>query len=425
LRSSTSGNATLLVALSMPALIGATGFAVDTAQWYTWKRELQFATDQAAIAGAWAMTDSNTQSTYQDRATQQYNYNLAVTTNFASAPTIRLQDYNGGNSNSVVVLASATKMLPFSSLITGTPTTVSVTSQAQFQKGVLVTSCMVATNATESGAVNIGGNSVITAGCGMAALSTSPTAITVSGQPQVSVGTISANGGIDPYLAASNTIQQNLGDALSDPYKGLTTPVPVPNASQGTAGGACTGTGQNKIAALGPGTYSDFTLKCDTTMQPGVYVIDGGTLDVAAQYSLQGSDVMFVLINGAGIKINGGAAINLTGISATTLETQSNITDPTEAGKLENMLVFEDSSSQGNTGNVINGNASTVLNGTVYLPKSNLSFEGTASVTSSCLELAADTLTITGTANMTNFCPANSTTSTVVGSTNGSVKLVA
>ena len=41
------------------------------------------------------------------------------------------------------------------------------------------------------------------------------------------------------------------------------------------------------------------------------------------------------------------------------------------------------------------------------------------------LELAADTLTITGTANMTNFCPANSTTSTVVGSTNGSVKLVA
>ena len=424
LKSCASGNATLLLALAMPALIGATGYAVDTAQWYTWKRELQFATDQAAIAGAWAMSDSTTQSTYQNRATQQYNNNLAVTVNFATAPTVQLASYNGGTDNSVIVTASATKMLPFSSLITGTPTTVAVSSQAQFKEGTLIYSCIVATNEHASGAINIGGSSVITAGCGMAALSDSSTAITVDGNPDVSVGTISAAGGIDPYLAANNIVQENLGSGvLDDPYKDLTPPTPNPNVNWGTAAAACSGTGQNKIAALQPGTYTDFTLKCNTTMQPGIYVIDGGTLDVPAQYMLTGNGVMFVLKNGAGIQINGGSDINLTAMTISQLEAAG--VSPANAEKLAGMLIYEDPNSPGNTGDKINGTATTVLNGTVYLPKSNLDFLGTASVTSQCLMLAADTLHISGDANMTTFCPPDSTTTTVVGSTNGTVKLVA
>ena len=55
-KKSTSGNATLLVAVGMPMLIGSSGLAVDVAQWYMWKNELQYAVDQAAIAGAWART---------------------------------------------------------------------------------------------------------------------------------------------------------------------------------------------------------------------------------------------------------------------------------------------------------------------------------------------------------------------------------
>src|SRR3546814_10233945 len=41
LHRSKSGNATLLLALGTPMLIGGTGLAVDTAQWYLWKRELR------------------------------------------------------------------------------------------------------------------------------------------------------------------------------------------------------------------------------------------------------------------------------------------------------------------------------------------------------------------------------------------------
>ena len=76
LKGCTSGNAMMLMALGMPMLIGGAGLGVDFSQWYLWKRELQLATDQAAIAAAWAKTATNTSSSYQTRGTQDYYANL-------------------------------------------------------------------------------------------------------------------------------------------------------------------------------------------------------------------------------------------------------------------------------------------------------------------------------------------------------------
>lgn len=112
LRSDKSGNAALIVALGMPALIGGTGYAVDTAQWYTWKQELQFATDQAAIAGAYAQSKEITQQDYATRAEQEFEANLAITADIASEPEISLASYNGGTDNSVIVRASLPPLFP-------------------------------------------------------------------------------------------------------------------------------------------------------------------------------------------------------------------------------------------------------------------------------------------------------------------------
>ena len=103
----TSGNATLIVALGMPMLIGGAGLGVDVAQWYMWKRELQFAVDQAAIAGAWARAETATEATYVTRATQEFDANLAVTEDFHTTPNVGLANYAGGTNNSVAVSATA------------------------------------------------------------------------------------------------------------------------------------------------------------------------------------------------------------------------------------------------------------------------------------------------------------------------------
>jgi hypothetical protein len=175
-------------------------------------------------------------------------------------------------------------------------------------------------------------------------------------------------------------------------------------------------------AYMQPGTYASFVTRCNTTMSPGVYVIDGGDFEVRAQDIVTGNGVIIVLKNGAGIRINGGATVNLTAATASQLITAG--VSSSEADRLAGMLVFEDRASSGNTGNLINGNASTTLNGTIYLPRSNIRFAGTAGVTSQCLMIAARTITITGTAQMETFCPAGVVNETVVATTIDAVRLV-
>jgi len=518
LRRCASGNATLLVAAGMPMLIGGTGFAVDTAQWYMWKRELQFATDQAAIAAAWALSDEATQDTYETRGLQEYDNNLATTADYATDPEFTLADFGGGTSNSVIVQASVTRTLPFSSLIMNASTTVSAYSQAQFEEGAEFTSCLVAVDEDDDGAITIGGNSVLTAGCGMAALSTSDTSVVVNGSPTIDAGWVISAGGIDDWFN-SNTDDTILEyqTGLYDPYKDLTPPnnatprtyscpsngnggTPSTNADvttevettyeyykgassntaepydynfpkvggtaysgptnqlvpNGTVAGTRTNTtvtwfnvagggsakvwekkttvtttsyanvvvtaGSN-VATVLPGTYASLRLRCDTVFSGGIYVINGGDLDIPSLYTVTGAGVMFVLKNGAGFRINGGSNINLTAMTVSELMAAG--VSASEASRLAGMLIYEDPDSDGNTGNMINGNAQTVLNGTIYLPKSNIDFAGTASVTSQCLMIAAATITLTGTTNMTTFCPSGVNNDTTVASTESSVKLVA
>jgi hypothetical protein len=155
----------------------------------------------------------------------------------------------------------------------------------------------------------------------------------------------------------------------------------------------------------------------------GVYIINGGELVVNAQYEVTGSGVMFVLKNGAGIRINGGADVNLTAIQASDLIARG--ISSSQANLLAGMLVFEDRNSSGAQHNRINGNASTILNGIIYLPVSPIDFMGTAGVTSQCLMIAASTINITGDANMSTFCPAGQELDDTVLSTQDRVKLVA
>ncbi|MFM5893892.1 MAG: pilus assembly protein TadG-related protein, partial [Novosphingobium sp.] len=247
LRHNKSGNAMLLVALGMPVLIGTSGLAVDSAQYYMWKRDLQYAADQSALAGAWARTTTATQSTYSSRALQEYNANVQNSADFDAAPTIALGNWDSAtnaftanaNGTAVKVTASASKSLPFTNIVTGRPVTVSVSAIATAsQAGNSVTTtttyntltaCMIALNPSASGAFTIGGSASGSVGCGGAALSSDPSAaIRENGNPSATFGQLVATGGIeysllnnvggDPLKLKSNTV------GLVDPLGVLATP---------------------------------------------------------------------------------------------------------------------------------------------------------------------------------------------------------
>ncbi|GGD85071.1 Tad domain-containing protein [Croceicoccus mobilis] len=515
LRSESGGNVTILLALGLPVLIGGAGLAVDISQWFVWKRELQYAVDQAALAGAWAQMEPATQAVYRQRARQEFDANLQLITGFRSDPSIELGNYNGQSGNSVVVRASAGRRLPFSSLFMTRAVSINAYAQASFEEGGNWTSCLIAVDPDDDGAITIGGNAAVTASCGIAALSTSDESIIVNGNPNVDVGWILSKGGVDEWLATNtdDDIHEYM-DGLLDPFKELTPPQnttprkyacaaasvsttadvtitiavsygyyigsgknnasafgypsprpgsvqgpvtqvqqPVPN---GTAAGAATastvtwtaisGKGQNTVwevktvttttaysavnvasvpaqASLLPGTYDSINISCSTVFAPGIYVIDGGRLKITGQYQVTGAGVMLVLRNNAYIDITGGANVNLTAMSSSDLETAGVAADG--ASSLAGMLVFEDPRSTGTKNrNRLNGNASTILNGKIYLPNSSITMDGTFGVTSQCLMIAAATITIQGTADFSTFCPPGMEEATEVARSSGSVRLV-
>ncbi len=223
LRSHTSGNATLLVALGMPALIGSSGLAVDTAQWYMWKGELQFAVDQAALAGAWARSDTDTQATYINRATQEFDINLSTTDGTTSTPTVTLTNYGTGTNNAIEVSATASQPLPFTNFITGNVTTVGVSARATFTQTATYSACILSVNPTENKSAIFG--NAITGGsnCGVGALSTGDQAIVETGDSEVSLGDIIAAGGIEDTFSNNGTIHENI-TGLTDPHSGIVQP---------------------------------------------------------------------------------------------------------------------------------------------------------------------------------------------------------
>ncbi|RZV30973.1 MAG: pilus assembly protein, partial [Sphingomonadaceae bacterium] len=223
---SQSGNAALLVALGMPVLVGGTGYAVDTAQWYLWKRELQHAVDQAAIAGAWAKAENPGGSGYIDRADREYQANVDLVDPFDSGATVTLEDYDGGTDNSVQVTASATGELAFSAYILGRATTVRATAVAIHEPATSYRPCLLALDKSAGKSVWFTGGPTVTAQCGVGAISDAGDAIVFDGgSGTFDLEFVVTSGGLDdPHQHSSgDVVIEEMGD-LADPHEGLTPP---------------------------------------------------------------------------------------------------------------------------------------------------------------------------------------------------------
>lgn len=416
LSGSNSGNATLLLATGLPALIGTAGAAIDFSQWYAWKQELQMATDQAALAAAWSLSQDGSEATYETRGRQNYRSNLALTADFATDPAFELADYANGNLNSIAVSASATRSLPFSSFIMSRAVTVSAYSQASFEAGTNYAACLIAVG--DNGTTfEVGGNANVTARCGLAALSCSDDAIVIDGSASVVTDSI-ATCGTASVPSTNESVLTEKVQGLEDTFADLSPPT---NTTARTY--KCNGNGSKSVATPLAGTYSDFVVSCKTTMSKGIYVIDGGTLDLTGNFSVTGTNIMFVLKNGATLKLGGsgsGNILTLTPMQAsdfTALGYSSSL-----ANRYANMLIFEDRASQPTEDHIINGNANSLFEGTIYLPKGTARINGTASIDSSCLQISAFKINVLGNAALDTRCPTSSTNS--AGTSAASVKLV-
>ena len=443
LRRSKSGNAAILVALGMPALMGGAGLAVDTAQWYLWQRELQFAADQAALAGAWARGNGDTGTIYITRANQEFSDNLSIIANNGATHAASLADWGTGTQNSVIVRAEVVADLPFASFVMGRSTTIRVNAQATFERTDEYTACLMALHPTAGSAMWFNGGPSVDAACGVASLSTSDTSIRTNGSSGAqNINTVASAGGIDDGMGAfanASTIENF--DGLNDPYSGLTPPDnPTPRRlSCGSSGLTYTGDDfdngdqplsipkiytkfPRKTCKALPGTYTDLEIGGNANLTSGIYVIDGGRLKLNGGNQLTGTGVMFVLKNGAQLDINGGADVFLSPMSALQLVALGIPAD--DSARMENMLIFEDPNSPGNSGSKLTGATNFDINGVIYMPKSELKLAGNIQATANCMMVMSSKVQVAGTADLTTLCPIGETHSVVVGNGGTRVRLV-
>jgi hypothetical protein len=167
---------------------------------------------------------------------------------------------------------------------------------------------------------------------------------------------------------------------LGDPFANLAMPSVPAN---------CAG-GNYNSGALQPGCYSGLSVNGAVTLNPGVYVINGGVLKLNGNADLSGSGVTFFLTGGATVSMNGNAVVNLTA--------------PT-SGTYAGMLFIDDPASPGGS-NTFNGAAGSRMTGALYFPKQDVQYAGNFSGVNGCTHIVANTVTWTGHASFSADCSA-------------------
>lgn len=381
IRDSEKGNALAIGAAVMPMLLGAAGLAVDTIQLSVWKRQLQRAADSSAIAGAYALTQSETPSEAVDRDLDQ-NFFPTLT-----QPEVVEVGPQAGFPQAVRVQLVSQRRLPFMSIFMHAPSTIQANAAAALVDDGRF--CVLSLyNGAEAG-IDIAGDADINLGCGMASNSRSSEAVVARGSSMLNASPIMAVGGLSGTrnnFADGTTLQPHSAEQ-SDPFASL----PEPEAQSG-----CTPfnvqPGQTATRTPEQGCITAMDLKGTASFAPGVYYVTGD-VSFGSQANVTGQGVTFILTGPGGqagsFDMHGDATINLSA--------------PT-SGTYANVLFYRDRRSA-NEQVVINGGTNAVIQGALYFPTSDIRFAGHTGFQARCFQMVGQRMTFRGTGAINNTCP--------------------
>ncbi len=414
------GNALIIMGASLPLIMGAAGLANDTIQWALWKRELQRAADSAAIAGVYAIAkgDDVEDASEADLAHNNHAADITIDTDIQHSP---LAGAYTSDANAVRVVLAGQKALGFSSMFMSSPPTINATATAT----IVPTGdyCVVSLESTATTGISVGGTADVDLGCGMITNSTSMDAAIAFGASEVDASPIAAVGGIDASDNWSDDVQLlPFTLAQEDPFAS----VPVPSLPNGNCPNVqvnpnqtetiSTSDGNTNGMPSGYGCFGNLDFKGNVTLNPGVYILDGGDLSISSQAHVSCSGCTFILTSKTAstnpssignVDFNGGAEIDLTAPST---------------GTYAGISIYQDRRAQNcNNCNNINGNSSSSFQGAFYFPSQELIFTGTSGMTTTCVQMVARRVTFSGTSAISNVCPVGSGASSFEGR---SVRLV-
>lgn len=385
-RSMERGQALILIALAAIGLFGIAGLAIDGSIKFSDRRHAQNAADTAAMAGSLAKVngDSNWKISALDRALSNgYNNDLVGNTVNVYACNESGSDCGAyaGNPSFVRVVIVSNVNTYFARVvgIRQTKNTVEsiAMSQTEYVGELYGGSSIVGLAPDQCKTIWFSGTAVTdVTGGGVFSNSNLDCGVTVQGSTNLSM-----DGSID-MVANSYTKNGNppLG-GVAGGFHGGSTAYDYPPPAEMLPNPTCSGTATKTGSTMTPGSYSGtFPPNGVTMLNAGTYCVNG-TFKLNNHDTLTGTGVTIYLQSGD-IDWNGGAQVTLSA--------------PT-SGSLAGLLIY---SPMSNTSTMrFNGNASTHLTGTIFMPAAPLVYNGTGSVSPSHVQIIGYTIELTGTNN--------------------------
>lgn len=414
------GNVFVMVGFSMPVLIGMAGLATDTIQWNLWNRQLQRAADSAAIAGVYAQQGGETAANGVTRDlihTQNTGFTLLGTPN-VTTPTV-----TGFNFVTRVELELQRKLSFSSFFMTSVPVIRAAATAGAAPGGDY---CIVSLETGATNGIYATGNTDLDLGCGMITNATDLNeAAFATGSARVNASPIAAAGGIN--TSSSNWVNNPTfipyASPMPDPFANVN-PTPPSTCSGGNVKVAPK---KNKTATLSPGCYTslEFAGQGSTTLDPGVYFISGGDLDFGSQATVDATaGVTFVLTNVDTATNATIGSVDMKGGS------EVSIVSP-KTGNTAGIAIYQDrravdtgSGGSANSPNKLNGGSGSKLEGAMYFPNQQITWNGNSSADVKCMQLVARRVYFSGTSDITNVCPPGSAASSF-SAPDGGVRLIA
>jgi hypothetical protein len=166
-----------------------------------------------------------------------------------------------------------------------------------------------------------------------------------------------------------------------DPLDGVSPPTP----------GSCMSMSNGKTKTLSPGTYCNKTWTGNITLNPGTYILQGGGIKLNGGDSITGVGVTIFLLGDAVFTTNGNQLLNLS---------------PATIGPYAGITIYQEKADTNQL--TINGTSDSKVLGFVYAPGAPVAYTGNSgtSGTGDCIRLIADTLELNGNSTMASDCDA-------------------
>ena len=396
-----SGTVTVTVALALSALVGFAALGTEVAAWYVTKRTMQGAADSAAYSAAMAKAVGAPAADYLSEAKSiagGYGYvdgsnGVTITVNSPPASGNHTTD-----TSAVEVIITRSQPLVLANLFLHAPPTL----QARAVASPGASGCVLALDQGAVTDVTDNGNTVLNLNdCNIYVNSPANSALKLVGGATINANAAYIHGNYTTNGQASlNTTAGTYTSApvAQDPYAD----VQIPSYS-GCNSNNYSLTG-NKSQTFTPGSSGvwvfcgGFSVKGNSsvTLQPGVYIIDGGSFSIAGGSSVSGSGVTIILTSSSGTNyatasVAGGAIVNITAPNS---------------GSLAGLAFFQDRNAPTSGSDSFTGGATQNVTGAIYFPNQNVTFAGGTTTGAKCTQLIALTLTFNGNAafNFGNDC---------------------